>query len=82
MPEWLRVPQRCEEVTEIGERGSGRTAQVCVGTFIFHLRDRGACMLTLGWAMGNVTPSFTSRLLQEGVAPGYEEILKWAFIFM
>ena len=48
MPEWLRVPQRCEEVTEIGERGSGRTAQVCVGTFIFHLRDRGACMLTLG----------------------------------
>jgi hypothetical protein len=29
--------------------------------------------------MGNdVAPSFTSRLLQEAVAPGDEEILKWA----
>ena len=38
--------------------------------------------LILGQAKGDAVPSFTSRLLQEGVSPEDEELLKWASFSM
>ena len=65
------------------ERGSGCTIQVCVkapGIIILRIRD--TCSLIPGQAKGDAAPSFISQVLQDGVTPEEEDILKWASFSM
>jgi len=83
MVSWRWVPQRCEAVARSSKRDGEHTVPVCVGApGLFHLCVHGACTLMLTQESGDATPSFTSRVLQQGVTPEDEEILKWTSFSM